>query len=95
MLVQQEADENNVEMREKKRFKICQVTGNQDQQRENEIFPTALIKVPRDFAHKPTDKRDEYITNSYDRLNYLGFSKAASSSGKGASHTFMNRMLPM
>ena len=80
--MQQEVDENNGQMLGKKRFKIYQVTGNQDQQRENEIFPTALIKVPRDFATKPTDKRYEYITNSYDRLNYLGFSKAASFSGK-------------
>lgn len=78
----QEGDENNNEESNKKRFKVCQVTGSQIQQRENEIFPTALIKVPRDFA---TMADTAGKSSSHERLNYLGFSKQVSTSSNEVS----------
>jgi len=76
--VQREGDENDREEPNKKRFKICQVKGNQIpfqiQQREHEIFPTALIKVPLNFASTATNAGE---SSSLERLNFLGFSKQA------------------
>jgi hypothetical protein len=83
--VQQEGGENKSEEPIKKRFKICEVAGSQIQQRENEIFPTALIKVPRNFASMFANAG---ASSSHDRLNYLGFSKQASTNSNGVTENY-------
>jgi hypothetical protein len=70
--VQQEVGENESEEPINKRYNICEVAGSQIQQRENEIFPTALIKVPRNFASMAATVGE---SSSHDRLNFLVFSK--------------------
>jgi hypothetical protein len=77
-----EEEKEEVELPNRKRFRICDAVGkNETERRENQLFPAELILIPNDFPALSSNAAHFASGDTYQRLDYLGVSKINSTEG--------------